>query len=375
MTMHVNRRALMLGGAAALSISAASARGRAMQVFLLGQCLIQHDLRAVAWRGAADFTALFSGADACFTDLETPIRGPNAGAVTRDPALLHLADPSVIDSLQALHIDLMATSNNHAFDVGTGGILDTMSALQARGVAFAGTGNDLAAAGAPGVLRSSRGTTALVAFATGKIREGGAATASRPGVNEVRRDAAGGLNEDDVARVLASIRSAAKRCDVVLAYDHNHYWEKNIEDVPAWQTALAHRCIDAGASCFVSHGAPVLQGIEIYKGRPIFYDLGNFMFQSPSHDNPYGPHLWQGLVAQLSIRNGQFVEARLIPVVLNPVGAGGENDLVTRGLPARAAAEQADEILGRLAELSRPFGTRIASAGRFGLIESAEQAG
>jgi poly-gamma-glutamate capsule biosynthesis protein CapA/YwtB (metallophosphatase superfamily) len=368
MTMSVTRRALMAGGAAAFSLSALAAPDRTMRVFLLGQCLIQHDLHGVEWPGAADFATLFSGADACFTDLETSIRGPNGGAVTRDPALLHLADPTAIDSLQTLHIDLLATANNHAFDVGTGGILDTISALHARGAVFAGTGNDLAAASAPGVVRSPKGTTALVAFATGKIREGGAATSSRAGVNEVRRDPSGELNEEDVARVIASIKAAARRCDVVLAYDHNHYWEKNIEDVPAWQTALAHRCIDAGAGCFVSHGAPVLQGIEIYKGRPIFYDLGNFMFQSPSHDNPYGPHLWQGLVAQLSIRNGRFAEAQLVPVVLNPVGFGGENDLVTRGLPQRATPEQADEILGRLAALSRPFGTRIASAGRFGLV-------
>ncbi len=48
--------------------------------------------------------------------------------------------------------------------------------------------------------------------------------------------------------------------------------------MPAWVVDFAHRCVDAETRAFVGHGAPVLQAIEIYKGAPLFYGLGNFLF-------------------------------------------------------------------------------------------------
>ena len=51
-------------------------------------------------------------------------------------------------------------------------------------------------------------------------------------------------------------------------------------DTPPWQRDLAHQAVDAGAGIFVSHGPPLLHGIEIYRGKPIFYGLGGFFFQT-----------------------------------------------------------------------------------------------
>lgn len=351
------RRNILAAAAALPFIVAAQAATAHTRIVLLGQALIQHDLRQVPWNDRDGFARLFKDADAVFTDLETTIIGPNGGAVTRDPALLHRADAAVLDCLSTLHVNLFATANNHAFDVGTGGIIDTMAALDARGLTYAGTGYDLAAAEAPAFLSTPHGEIALVAMASGKIRTGGAATMDRAGVNELRLSAPGVLDRDDVGRFLDAVSTAAKQTRFVLAYDHNHYWEPDIADVPAWQVDLAHRCIDAGAIAFVGHGAPVLQGIEVYRGRPAFYGLGNFIYQSPSPTDPYGPATWRSVIADCQFGVHGF-EARLLPITLNRAGVGGPADLVTKGMPSLAKDSDAIDILQALAQRSQRFGTR-----------------
>lgn len=71
-----------------------------------------------------------------------------------------------------------ATANNHAFDLGSGGVLDTVAAIRGEGLASTGSGETLAVASAPAQVHSPAGSTAVVAFATGKVRPGGGATAS-----------------------------------------------------------------------------------------------------------------------------------------------------------------------------------------------------
>src|SRR5260370_28192586 len=92
-----------------------------LRLTALGQALIQHDLRAQPWPDFAALAAMFARADVCFTDLETAIRSPEAEAPTRQGVFLHAAGPGVLDCLKDLSISLLATANNHAFDLGTGG--------------------------------------------------------------------------------------------------------------------------------------------------------------------------------------------------------------------------------------------------------------
>jgi poly-gamma-glutamate capsule biosynthesis protein CapA/YwtB (metallophosphatase superfamily) len=102
------------------------------ELTVLGQALIQHDLRADPWPDFAAFAAMFGRADACFTDLETAIHSPMAGPPTREGVFLHAADPCVLDCLKDLSILLLATANNHMWDLGTGGITGALAELRAR---------------------------------------------------------------------------------------------------------------------------------------------------------------------------------------------------------------------------------------------------
>ena len=340
----------------------AGAGRRPLRISLLGQSLIKTDPRLFGWQGLGEFRRLLKGRDAIFTDLETVIGGPLAGKPTRPTSseVLHVGDPAFIDCLQAIGVNIVATSNNHAWDLDTGGILSTIDALRMRGLAFAGTGTDLAQASAPAML-SNGGRIALVAAAAGAIRDGAAATKDRPGVNELRREVGGALAPVDVERYLAAIRLAASGGATVIAYLHNHYWEARKSDTPEWQRDLARRAVDAGAATFVAHGVPELQGIEFYRGAPLFHGLSSFIFQSEKADDAYGPEAWQSAVAEIDVAAAGVAAVRLIPVQLDRQGVIHDGRRV-RGSPRLAGAAAACDIHARLSHLSSLLGSSVRFA-------------
>ena len=341
-----------------------------MRLNLLGQALIRSDLRAAPWPGLAELAAVLARADLCFSDLETAISSPSAEAPTREGVFLHAADPAVLDVLEDLSVLLLATANNHVWDLGGGGIIGMLDELDRRGFAHAGAGADLAAAAAPAYRTTVGGTVALVAAASGAIRPGAAASPTRAGVNELRRGGDGALHPADLARILGAIAEAAAKADIVLAYHHNHILEARGRRTPRWQRDFAHLCIDAAASLYVSHGAPQLHGIEIYRGRPIFYDLGNLFFQTATAEGHYDEVAWQSVVAECRFEGGRFIDMILTPVQLNPRSLGGAGDLATRGRPSIATGAGAGAILDRLAELSRPLGTALERSGDTAIIRA-----
>ncbi len=86
------------------------------------------------------------------------------------------------------------------------------------------------------------------------------------------------IDEADLARNLSAIAAAAKDGSLVVAYLHHHHWASDWYQVPDWVSGVAKQCIDAGATMFVSHGAPVLQPIEIYRGAADLLQPGEFHF-------------------------------------------------------------------------------------------------
>jgi poly-gamma-glutamate synthesis protein (capsule biosynthesis protein) len=216
------------------------------------------------------------------------------------------------------------------------------------------------------------------------VPNGGSATASRPGVNELRVEAGNKPNEEDAKNILSSIRDAAKKADLVVVYQHNHVFDKPFSVIfeegmperlapPDWLKRWAHAEIDAGADLIVMHGAPLLHGIEVYKGRPIFYDLGNFIYNVPL---PVWyiqePMSWESVIPTVEFQARELRSIRLRPVVMNFIGQGEPSAqdahannlfLQTRGLPQLAKNEKAGYILDRIARFSRPFGTQIEVKG------------
>jgi hypothetical protein len=176
-------------------------------------------------------------------------------------------------------------------------------------------------------------------------------------------------------------------------YSNDHY-------PPAYQIAFAHAAIDQGADLFFAHGVHTLKGVEIYKGKPIFYGLSNFVFQSQmlrawrdeGHQAPAaldGPIVGEGevdeqnfarlqqranqvaLLTETHFERGRLVEVRLHPADLGPLNRPGSQ----YGTPRRPTPEAARKILEDVIEYSRPFGTKIRIEKDIGVIRMTGRSG
>src|SRR5947199_4904100 len=294
-------------------------------ITLTGQSMIRSDARVHTPDIVARTAPLLKG-DVIFTNFEATVI--EKGKSTRDGRLP--SPPEALDALKALGFNLLALSDNHSFDLKVAGIRNTLREVQSRNLAYAGTGDNLQEATAPGYLRTPKGTVALVAMASGLIAEGGAATPTQPGVNELRIEAGGKVNESttlfpaqpgnepnaqDKQRILKSIREARQHAAMVVVYQHNHvFLNRPIAEIlneeltersdPAyWLKNRTNEGIDAGADIIVMHGVPLVHGVEIYHKRPIFYDLGNFIFNVPPVDIQLDePIFWESVVAHAEFR-------------------------------------------------------------------------
>ncbi|MES5047071.1 CapA family protein [Rhizobium nepotum] len=173
----------------------------------------------------------------------------------------------------------------------------------------------------------------------------------------------------DIDRNLQAIASAANDGCLVVAYLHHHHWASDWYQVPDWVGSVARSCIDAGAAMFLSHGAPVLQPLEIYNGRPIFYSLGNFIFHVPSKSTWHAPEVWESVIGVCSFD----MSNRLKEICFQPVVIGGEegmrhSKLEERLAPHLATGERANRILMRFQAQSAELGTKIDVNDNIGIL-------
>jgi poly-gamma-glutamate capsule biosynthesis protein CapA/YwtB (metallophosphatase superfamily) len=368
----------------------------AITITLAGQSMIRSDLRETVPAEVPVIQGLLKG-DVIFTNLEAAIAEKGEAA---QEGRGFVTPPEALDALRTFGFNLLALSGNHAFDLKSTGIQNTLREADSRKIVHAGTGNNVAEAVAPGYLHTPKGTIALIASASGLIAPGGSATANRPGVNELRIEAGDIENEatddlpgapgntpnqEDSQRILQSIRDARQHADLVIVYQHNHVFSNHsfstiftegMEERLApndWLKKWTHAEVDAGADIIVMHGAPLLHGVEIYHGRPIFYDLGNFIYNLPPTltyiDEPMN---WESAVAYVQFQGKNLQSVSFRPIALNNVGEGqpdihdqrtNNQFLRTRGLPTPVTGARAGYILQRLADLSKPFGTTLEVKG------------
>ena len=379
--------------AIACAMAAASrSQSNEITITLAGQSMIRSDIRATSPATVPVIQGLLKG-DVVFSNLEATVAEKGE---TVQEGRGFLTPPEALDALKSFGFNLLSLSGNHAFDLKVSGIQNTIREADSRKIVHAGTGNNLAEAAAPAYLHTPKGTIALIASASGLITPGGSATAEQPGVNKLRVEAGDEENEatkdlpgapsntpnqEDSQRILQSIRDARQHADLVIVYQHNHVFgnhafstifTEGMQERLApndWLKKWTHAEVDAGADIIVMHGAPLLHGVEIYRGRPIFYDLGNFIFNVPPTltyiDEPMS---WESVVASVQFQGKKLQSISLRPIVLNPIGEGepdihnphaNNQFLDTRGLPSPATGARAGYILQRLADASKPFGTTL----------------
>ncbi len=203
------------------------------------------------------------------------------------------------------------------------------------------------------------------------------------------------MNQRELQENLRSIKNGKQYSDFMIATIHAHQGDSILQSFlfedhpPDFLVELAHAAIDNGADTFVGHGPHVLRGIEIYKGKPIFYDLGEFFREwdwscdcnfTPNGDVTQAETVVRGLEArgvvepinyESAIAVSKFDKGQLQEVRIYPIWARHDGPLSRRGLPMTAPPEIAQRILQRLQKLSQPFGTTIAIDGNVGVIRVA----
>jgi poly-gamma-glutamate capsule biosynthesis protein CapA/YwtB (metallophosphatase superfamily) len=178
-------------------------------------------------------------------------------------------EPSVVNTLKIGRVNFACLANNHLGDFGSDGLLETLDVLDAAGMAHAGAGATLAAARAPAQLAVDGRRIGVVAFADHP--SAWAATASSPGINYTPVS----LAPECFGPVEQALKDARQQADMVLFTIH---WGPNMRPRPtdAFRD-FARAVLDAGADIFWGHSAHVPQGIEVYQGKPILYDSGDFV--------------------------------------------------------------------------------------------------
>lgn len=177
------------------------------------------------------------------------------------------------------------------------------------------------------------------------------------------------VDSEDAQRNFASIAHASEAADGVVAYVHHHHWNPQWETTPDWFREFARACVDAGASAVVSHGVPMLQGIEIYQGAPLFFGLGNFIFHTFQPAKYTDERIWQSVVAKCRFAQGRCKRVELTPIVIGGERALREGDFTSRRVPHIARGAYGAQILQRLAQMSAVFGTRVNIVGDTAIID------
>lgn len=264
--------------AAALIALAPAAPAESLSLIFAGDVMLDDGPGRVVADGRDPLAAvapLLAGADYRIANLECPVA--TAGAPLDNKIYSFRAHPRVLSVLQG-RFDAVSLANNHSGDYGPAAFTETMALLDGAGIRRFGGGRNLVEAHAPLWIERKGLRIAVLGYNEFKPRvfEAGA---DHPGI---------AWSED--SHVIADIRAARKAgADLVIPLMH-WGWEREPEP-SARQRALARRMIDAGAAAVVGGHPHVTQGAELYRGKPIIYSLGNFVFDG-FDDVPAGRVGW-----------------------------------------------------------------------------------
>jgi hypothetical protein len=193
------------------------------------------------------------------------LEGPFAADAKRvDRQFSYRVKPALAAALPRAGVNVVTLANNHLMDCDRDGVIETMDTLRKVGVSVVGAGANGNSAHAPVIMDSSGQRVGMLAYYWNRRT---AATSKLPGS---AMDPPKALEED--------IRSLRARADRIVVTFH---WGIPYDRTPsAEDRAKARFAVDCGADVVIGHHPHVLQPFEIYRGRPIFYSVGNFAFGS-----------------------------------------------------------------------------------------------
>ena len=429
-----------------------------MRFTVAGDMLIQRRIPE-NYEGFDEVKRYIEKGDFRFFNLETTISDGEFFANQYSGGSYLRAETAVLDDAKRFGFNIMSFANNHSMDFSHDGLMATKKAVDMAGFPNTGAGANLDEAASPVYLDTKNGRVALISVVSTMMNEAAMAGKQsrrfkgRPGVNGLRIDeyveltpqhfeaikeiaelskinaeynivrAEGYLpqvaegtiplkkmvfklgdetkyvthpNKIDTERVLKAIKEAQMQADYIMISVHSHELSGDSKENPAdFLCEFAKKCIDCGAHAIIGHGPHLLRPIEIYKKRPIFYSLGDFVIHN--ENIPYAPcemYEEQGLTDDATMRelfysrskgytrglmrdrrmlesvipyfefeDGELKCLELMPIELN----FDKKEVWQKGNPRFSDKHG---IIERLSEMSKPFGTeiRINEKG-FGVVE------
>jgi poly-gamma-glutamate capsule biosynthesis protein CapA/YwtB (metallophosphatase superfamily) len=287
-----------------------------------------------------DVLPLIQEADLALVNLECVI-AESGEAFVPERARYFRAVPKAMEALTLAGIDYATLANNHTMDFQAAALMEMIERLDEGGIAHAGAGGNAEEASRYALLETRGIKVGVVAFAD-HFQEY-AATESEPGTNVIP------ITKDQryFRRVRESIEAArAAGADLVVFSVH---WGPNLQHVPSQDFKdFARAVIDAGADIFHGHSAHVFQGIEIYDGKPVFYDTGDLIddyYVDMQHKND------QQLLFLIRATTNRIERVELVPILISNIQVN------------RATGPVFDEIHERITDLSEAMGTEIDRQG------------
>lgn len=275
-----------------------------------------HHFGAERRGGSGAVREYLKSADLTLANLENPVL---ENAVWHPEGTTFNGDLRLLSLLESAGIDGVTLANNHVLDAGVPGLLETMDHLKQAGISHAGAGLDLASAREPMIFDLGDTKVGVLNYQNVPSYEWAWATEKSPGTAPLLAD----IVREDVRRLKS-------RVDVVAVMPH---WGAEYTATPEpGQVDIAHEAIDAGSDFVVGGHAHWAKGMETYRGSPIFYGVGNFLF-----DQSWSEETSTGIFAEITLYGDRIVQSRPVPfIVLNHAqpnflvpDAGGDRALST----------------------------------------------
>ena len=406
--------------------------------------------------GFNELKAFIEQGDFRFVNMETTIHNHETYGAAISGGTWFCSPPGVLEDAKTFGFNILTTCNNHAMDYSHIGLEKTMDYVEKAGFQNPGVGRTLADAAAPVYMDTMAGRIAVIGACStfhddAMAGEQTRTMIGRPGINAIRYNvtyqlpqeqldqlkaiaSAIGINGSreiirkegylpplpddkaefgelifeagekpkrmttvnpvDMARMEKSIKEARYFADYVIISMHAHELKGTDKTEPAYfYEEFAHKCIDAGADAIVGTGPHLLRPIEIYKGRPIFYCLGDFiiqlenirkapadMYEKQKLDGNEGMDVlfdtrnaggtkglcYEKVMFEAVVPYWEAEDGKLTKLVLMPIELNFDKSRSMGGWPR---PKYDDGILERLAKMSEPYGTKIKIENGLGIVE------
>ena len=256
---------------------------------------IIHQFTAQRTGRAGAMREYLSGADLTLANFENPVI---TDAVYHPDATTFTGDLRLMPVLDQAGMDGVTLGNNHILDAGTTGLGETIRHLDDAGIAHAGAGKDLAQARKPMIFDLGGTKVGVLSYMGVPSYDWAWATQTAPGTAPLLQN----VMEEDIRRL-------RPRVDLILVMPH---WGKEYIATPEpGQVDFAHAALDAGADLFIGGHAHWPKGIEMYRGKPIFYGVGNFLL-----DQSWSEETSTAIFAETTLYGDDVVQASPVPFII-----------------------------------------------------------